>query len=478
MITLEVTNTDDINIIDNSDGLSLAEAIEIALNDPENSYIIEVPGGSTYNLTIPENFAVVGSITLLGTGDGAAIINGIRSGERVFRYEIGSGNTVSFFNNIPINENNNNNEVSPIIVEITNILEVTNTDDINIIDNSDGLSLAEAIEIALNDPENSYIIEVPGGSTYNATISEDIFGNINLRGTGDGNSSINIIRSGETVFQGEIGSGAFTSFNIGSPPRITIEDVVVSTRNEATEAEFAVRLVDSNGRAVSSSQTITVDFATEDESAIAGSDYTATSGTLTFAPGETEQTITVPLNPNLLEGERTFRVALNNADNASISDDRGTAIITDSLFYTPIYRFQNSDVPGTYLFVGPQERDNILANFPNFVEEGFAFRVGVEAGDDLIPLYRFQSNIVPGTYLFAGEQESNNIRENFSESFTEEGLAFYVYGAGDGLGTDFSRFQNSDRPGTYLFATGEERDNIRANFPNFMEEGLAFEAEL
>ncbi|MDJ0535331.1 MAG: hypothetical protein QNJ70_23060 [Xenococcaceae cyanobacterium MO_207.B15] len=46
------------------------------------------------------------------------------------------------------------------------------------------------------------------------------------------------------------------------------------------------------------------------------------------------------------------------------------------------------------------------------------------------------------------------------------------------LGTDFSRFQNSDRPGTYLFATGEERDNIRANFPNFMEEGLAFEAEL
>ncbi|MDJ0744649.1 MAG: peptidylprolyl isomerase [Xenococcaceae cyanobacterium MO_167.B27] len=145
---------------------------------------------------------------------------------------------------------------------------------------------------------------------------------------------------------------------------------------------------------------------------------------------------------------------------------------------TPIYRFQNSDIPGTYLFVAEAERANILENFTNFEEEGLAFRVAVEPGDDLIPLYRFQSTITPGTYLLAGEQERASINQDFADSFIEEGLAFYVYGAGSGLGTDFSRFQNRDRPGTYLFATGEERANIRENFTNFEDEGIAFEVDI
>jgi len=43
---------------------------------------------------------------------------------------------------------------------------------------------------------------------------------------------------------------------------------------------------------------------------------------------------------------------------------------------TTFYRFQNSDVPGTYLYAGPEERQNILNLFPNFQEEGAAFSVG------------------------------------------------------------------------------------------------------
>lgn len=112
-ITLEVTNTQDTSIIDESDGLSLGEAIQIASNDPENIYVIEIPGGSTYNTTVTENFGRVGNITLRGTGDGVAEVNGIREGESVFQYQIDSGSSVSFFNHIlPNNDNNNNTDAN------------------------------------------------------------------------------------------------------------------------------------------------------------------------------------------------------------------------------------------------------------------------------------------------------------------------------------------------------------------------------
>ena len=71
-----------------------------------------------------------------------------------------------------------------------------------------------------------------------------------------------------------------------------------------------------------------------------------------------------------------------------------------------------------------------------------------------------------------------NADPNLSNSFNEEGIAFYVYGVGAGEETPFFRFQNSLVPGTYLYATGAEADNIRTNFPNFVEEGIAFEARI
>lgn len=146
--------------------------------------------------------------------------------------------------------------------------------------------------------------------------------------------------------------------------------------------------------------------------------------------------------------------------------------------FIPIYRFQNSSIPGTYLFVGEQERQNIIQNFPNFVEEGQAFKVADEPGNNLIPLNRFQSIVNPGTYLYAGEEESQGIRQNFAHQFREEGIAFYVYDSDSGLGTNFYRFQNSSRPGTYLYAGPEERSGILDNFPNFIEEGEAFGVEI
>ena len=61
------------------------------------------------------------------------------------------------------------------------------------------------------------------------------------------------------------------------------------------------------------SSVTTVDYTTSDETAIAGSDYTFTAGTLTFAAGETSKTINIPLiNDNVFEGSERFNFTLSN----------------------------------------------------------------------------------------------------------------------------------------------------------------------
>ena len=75
-------------------------------------------------------------------------------------------------------------------------------------------------------------------------------------------------------------------------------------------------------------RTVQVSYATRDGSAVAGSDYESTSGTLTFGPGETERTITVPvLGDGLAEGDETFSVVLSGAVDAAIGT-AGTGLAT------------------------------------------------------------------------------------------------------------------------------------------------------
>ena len=61
-----------------------------------------------------------------------------------------------------------------------------------------------------------------------------------------------------------------------------------------------------------------------------GADYTATSGTLTFAPGENAQTIAVPtLEDETDEENETFTLDLSNPDGATIQDGAATGTIAD-----------------------------------------------------------------------------------------------------------------------------------------------------
>ena len=78
-----------------------------------------------------------------------------------------------------------------------------------------------------------------------------------------------------------------------------------------------------------SAQPITVNFATADGSAtLADSDYQSASGTVTFAPGQTSQTVTVLVNGDTkFEADETFSVNLSGATNATIADATGLGTI-------------------------------------------------------------------------------------------------------------------------------------------------------
>ncbi len=121
------------------------------------------------------------------------------------------------------------------------------------------------------------------------------------------------------------GQGTCTIFNDDAFPTLSINSISVTEGTGGTvNAVLTVTMSPVSG------QTVTVDFGTADGTASAGSDYFPASGTLTFVPDVTSQTITVPvISDNLNEAPETFLVNLSNPSNATIAIGLGTVSIVD-----------------------------------------------------------------------------------------------------------------------------------------------------
>ncbi|WP_287627446.1 MULTISPECIES: Calx-beta domain-containing protein [unclassified Microcystis] len=81
-----------------------------------------------------------------------------------------------------------------------------------------------------------------------------------------------------------------------------------------------------------SQQTFTIDYNTNDGTAKAGQDYTSVSGTLTFNAGESQKTITIPINNDPdSEGNETFTINLSNPiGGAVLGTNTATITIIDN----------------------------------------------------------------------------------------------------------------------------------------------------
>ena len=115
--------------------------------------------------------------------------------------------------------------------------------------------------------------------------------------------------------------GIGTIYDNEGPPSFVVTDVAGAEANGTLT--FCVMLTNANGAPVS------IDYATADGTAIAGSDYTGTSGTLTFNPGQTSKPVVVTIvDDALAEDDETFTLNLSNATGGiAIADPTGIGTI-------------------------------------------------------------------------------------------------------------------------------------------------------
>ena len=105
--------------------------------------------------------------------------------------------------------------------------------------------------------------------------------------------------------------------NEGGEPTVSVADAE-ATEGPGATLDFMVTL----DRALD--ETVTVDYATADGTATAGADYTTTSGTLTFEPGEQRKTIAVPIAQDAVEDDgETLTLTLSDVSGAELADGGG-----------------------------------------------------------------------------------------------------------------------------------------------------------
>ncbi|MDO6641316.1 retention module-containing protein, partial [Shewanella sp. 5_MG-2023] len=156
----------------------------------------------------------------------------------------------------------------------------------------------------------------------------------------------NAIVTGENVYDEELEFAIFDNDGNGSDlPVVDIDYAVVVEGMEF--ALFTLTLSEP------STETITLDYSSEELTALFGEDFTNVSGTVTFLPGETTAYISVPITDDLIvEGSPEFAlINLSNPTNAVLGDTQATLRIYDN---------DLPDNTNITLDIDPVTGDNIL----------------------------------------------------------------------------------------------------------------------
>jgi sugar lactone lactonase YvrE len=245
--------------------------------------------------------------------------------------------------------------------------------------------------------------------TFSIPISDDLID--------ENDETVNLALSNPTggVTLGTPNTAVLTIVDNDLPASLSINDLSISEGNNgATTATFAVSLTPASGL------TVMVSFTTANGTATAGSDYTATSGTLTFAPGVTSQTISVTINGDVTtENNETFFVNLSSALNAVISDSQGLGTII------------NDDVLEHFTIYAADSKNNRIQRSTNNGTSWTVLGSGLGVGVGQFNNPRGVTSNFADTLVFVADTGNNRIQRS-----TNGGLNWQVIaGAGLAVGT-------------------------------------------
>jgi hypothetical protein len=162
-------------------------------------------------------------------------------------------------------------------------------------------------------------VSLPGGGCKCQTVTVPILGDTSFEGT----ETLAVNLSGAVNATIGDAQGIGTIYDNEGPPAFVVTDTSADEGIASGKITFTVVMTSSSGG------TQTVDYATQDAAAVAGSDYTATSGTLTFTGGQTSKTVDVVItNDSLNEADETLNLILSNGS-VTITDNTGVGTILD-----------------------------------------------------------------------------------------------------------------------------------------------------
>jgi hypothetical protein len=240
--------------------------------------------------------------------------------------------------------------------------------------------------------------------------------------------------------------GTGTIYDNEGPPSFVVTDV--SGAEASGTLSFSVLLTNEDASSVS------VDYATADGTAIAGSDYTSTSGTLTFPPNQTSKSVDVTIADDALaEDDETFTLNLSNPTGTlGIDDAQGIGTIqnddADPTVSVAAAAIAEGDTGTTTLSMpvtlsGPSGRE---------VDVDYATSDGTAtAGSD----YAATS----GTLVFAAGQTAKQVDVTVNGDFLDEGDETLTVTLSAPFNTDFGASVatgtiTNDDAGPKLYLTG------------------------
>lgn len=288
---------------DNTYGISGVQIIDIAnlaaptfkafYGTPGAALGVEVAGNNVYVASGTDGISIFGAYspgTTLSLAPTNANQTEGNSGSKAFTFTVTrTGNTTT------------TNTVNWVVTG-------TGTNPANATDFVGGVLPSGTVTFAANSTSQVITVSVNGDTTFepNETFT------VNLYNPNNG-AALSTATATGTITNDDL-----PSINL-SPNGQTIVEGLISPQN----LSYTVNL------SGSSTQTITVQYSTVNGTALAGSDYTATTGTLTFNPGVTSQTISIPiLNDSVNEANETFTVKLTSPTNAILG---GTATVTTTI---------------------------------------------------------------------------------------------------------------------------------------------------